>query len=101
MIVRVDAPWPTGPEWEPVGDEPVLIEVGLDRRRGRGRYWRPNGSGYTDDPTRAGHYAASCGPCAAVVLHDPGARLIPLRMVRPALGAALVESLARLAGGAS
>jgi hypothetical protein len=97
LLVLTEPPWPTGPDWEPVGDELVLIEVPPQRRAGHGRYWRPDGLGYTNDPTRAGHYSAGSDWCAAAMCH-PNARLIPLRMARPLIVAALRESLQRLGG---
>lgn len=42
------------PEVTPDFRGPVCYEVRPDWRSGRGRWWRPNGNGYTDNPDEAG-----------------------------------------------
>lgn len=42
-------------------DGPVFYEVAPEWRSGRGRWWRPNSSGYTDHPAYAGIYAGPAG----------------------------------------
>ena len=42
-------------------DGPVLIELAHEEQRGRGRFYRPEAQGYTDDPLRAGVWPGSAG----------------------------------------
>ena len=54
---------------------PVLYEVRKEHRSGRGRWWRQNGQGYTDDLASAGIFTSAEGVSGsatayAVSLHD-------------------------------
>ena len=53
---------------------PCMIEVVWAKRTGRGRFWRPRGYGYTDDPSQAGVYTAE----AARARCEGSDRIVPI-----------------------